>query len=483
MGQPINLPIANGSYPSESTFIADLQSINCYPNIVQNQGLSQETSLGTPGIKTLTSTGIVQQINRGSQDKNEIPYVVNGDQLYRVDRTIVDDVETFSNVALGTITGSGRVSMADNGAQLFILVPGGDGFIFNENAGTPFQQITDLDFKANGNPTSVKFIDGYFVLTTDAKKTISSALNDGLSYNALDFASAERDPDKIAGQIIFNNQQFLIGSKTTEVLSNQGNPSGYPLTRVNGYSFDYGTASPFTIIKTNNSFMMIGSGEDESPAIWQFSGNGFNKISTTAIDNVLQRATDTELAEAFAFYYSQKGAFFACFTFANRTFGYDEVTKRWHERSSFINETAVRYRVNSLLTAYGRVIVADSLDGRIGELDVDTFFEYGEEIRRTVTTANFWNMTKPIRVSSIEATIESGVGNSDRTDPQIGISFSDDGGKTFSYERTRSMGKIGEYGKRQIWNKQGRAPRFRMYKITMSDPVKFVLISLVANIV
>ena len=268
MGQPINLPIAQGSYPSESRVIADLQAINCYPNIVQNQGLSQETVFGTPGIIALTSTGIIKQINRGSHEKNEIAYFVNGDTLYRVDRTVVDDVDVFSNTALGTITGEGRVEMADNGTQLIILVPGGDGFIFNENAGTPFEQITDLDFPANGNPETVEFIDGYFVFTTDAKRVMSSALNDGLSYNALDFASAERDPDKITGQVIHKNQQFVIGTQSTEPFRNQGAATGYPLTRQQGYSFDKGSRSPFTIIKTSESFMMIGSGENESPAIW-----------------------------------------------------------------------------------------------------------------------------------------------------------------------------------------------------------------------
>ena len=124
MGQPINLPIGGGSYVSESTFIADLVSINMYPNIPQAQGYSQETSIGTPGINQLDTTGIVKQINRGSHVKNSIAYTVNGDTLYRVDLT----GEVFSHTALGTITGTGRVWMADNGTQLIILVPGGDGF-------------------------------------------------------------------------------------------------------------------------------------------------------------------------------------------------------------------------------------------------------------------------------------------------------------------------------------------------------------------
>ena len=38
------------------------------------------------------------------------------------------------------------------------------------------------------------------------------------------------------------------------------------------------------------------------------------------------------------------------------------------------------------------------------------------------------------------------------TNPQIMRSFSDDGGRTFSNETSRSLGRQGEYIKRQIWN-------------------------------
>ena len=483
MGQPITLPIANGYYESESLPISAQECTNWYPNIVQTQALSQETLFGTPGLNQLATTGIIKQVNRGSHVKNSIPYFVNGDQLYRLNRTIDGEgVESFSTTALGTITGEGGVSMADNGAQLLILVPGGDGFVFNEDAGTPFQQITDLDFTASGNPETVKFIDGYFVFTTDAKRVIASALNDGLSYNALDFASAESDPDSISGQIIVRNQQFVIGTETTEAFSNQGAPSGYPLTGINDYVFNKGTRSPLSIVQTSNSFMMIGAGVNESPAIWQFTGNDFAKISTTAIDTLLQRITDTELAEAFAFNYAQKGAYFTCFTFGGKTLCYDEVTKRWHERKSFIEEATTRYRVNSLVTAYGRVLVGDSIDGRIGEMDVDVFTEYGDNIRRVIATANFSDMLQARRVPSIELTIESGVGNDARTDPLISMDFSDDGGKSFSFERSRSMGKIGEYNRRAIWRKNGRFPRFRVIRFHMSDPVKPVIINLIAEI-
>ncbi|GAG84574.1 unnamed protein product, partial [marine sediment metagenome] len=168
----INLPIANGFYESESLPISAQRCINMYPNIVQTQGLSQETLFGIPGITQLVTTGVINEQSRGVHVKGGIFYFVNGDKLYSLDRGAGD---SFTFTELGTITGSGNVSMADNGTQLMILDPGGDGFIYDESSGTPFQQILTAGFTANGDPQIVVFIDGYFVCTTDSKTFISSA--------------------------------------------------------------------------------------------------------------------------------------------------------------------------------------------------------------------------------------------------------------------------------------------------------------------
>jgi hypothetical protein len=102
----VNLPIASGFYESESLPISAQRCINLYPNIVQAQALSQETLLGTPGIRQLVTTGSINQQNRGIHVKNGILYFVNGDKLSRLDK---DADDNFSYLELGTITGSGIV--------------------------------------------------------------------------------------------------------------------------------------------------------------------------------------------------------------------------------------------------------------------------------------------------------------------------------------------------------------------------------------
>ncbi|MCK5445296.1 MAG: hypothetical protein KAI73_06705 [Rhodospirillaceae bacterium] len=479
------LPIATGFYVSRSLPLAAQECINWYPTIVEGTALSDRTLFGTPGLREIATTGVDKQVNRGSHVKGGIAYFVNGTLLYRLNRTVGGGGDIFSIDALGVIPGSERVSMADNGTQLMILVPGGDGFIFDESAGTPFQQITDLDFTANGAPQHVVYIDGYFAITTDTKKFIVSALNDGLSYDALDFGTAEADPDDIVAPIVHSNQLFIGGSETIEVFQNIGG-SGFPFQRVEGFVIPTGIKAAFSIVQAGETFMFIGAGVNDSPSIMQFTGTSAQIVSTDAIDFILQGFTEDEIAQSFAWSYSQSGAHFVGFSLPTTTLVYDQKSKEWHERRSQIIDASgtrnIRWRPNSLITAYGKVLVGDSEDGRIGEVDLDFFDEYDGEIIRRRATMPFSNDGNSFSMPMLELTMESGVGDFETEDPQIRLAFSKDG-KTFSSELTRSIGKAGEFDKRIIWRRLGRFPRMSVFQFTMSAKVKPVIIKLEADIV
>lgn len=483
MGQ-VALPIGTGSYQSESSPIAQQRNINLYVNQPQSAALSQETVLGTPGINQLATTGTVKQINRGSftfKDKN---YQVNGTSLYRLNRTIGVDVDTFDAENLGEIEGSGFLFMRSNGVQLMILVPGGKGYIFTTGPDL-LVEIVDAGFTANGAPQTLEFISSYFTCTTDQKLAIISSQNDGTNWNSLDVISAEADPDELVGQIEHKGQLFLFGTRTVQVARAIAT-AGVPLQIQVGFELSKGLSSPFAVVPANDTFMWIGAGKDESPAIWMFTGSTAQKISTTSEDNQLQALTDGELSNVHALSYAQKGAYFSNFYLPDTTLSHNSITNKWQDvQSDIVDElgakTTTRSRINSLSTAYGRVIVGDSQDGRIGELSPEIFSEYDEEIKRTLITQPFSAMGNSLFVPMIELTMESGVGNSEYPDPVVRMSRSEDG-HTFGDPRTRDIGKRGRYQTRQIWYRNGRAERFEIFKFEMSDKVKPVFIKLEANI-
>ena len=472
------LPLANGFYVSDSLPISAQECTNFYPNnIFQAPALNQETLFGTPGLEEVATTAVEldARVNRGAHTMNGVPYFVNGGYLYK----LTESSGTYTATSVGAITGTTRVSMADNGTQLLVLVPGSDGFIYNHSTDA-FAQITDSDFTANGNPQQVVFIDGYFCLTTDTKKFIISSINDGLNYNALDYGTAESDPDEIVAPVVFKNQLFIAGTQTIEAFQNIGG-ADFPFQRT-GLFLSKGIVAPFSVNLIENTFVFVGAGENEGPAIWSLAGNQLVKVSTTAIDNLLSSLTEDQMQSIYSWSYAQKGAYFIGFALPASALVYDTISKKWHERKSRIGGVVGAYRVNSMVQAYNHVFCGDIQDGRIGRLDPDVYTEYGNIIQRRMVTQPFQNNMQSFFVPSLELTTESGVGLANSPEPLIGMERSENG-FTWSAMRYRTLGKIGEYNSRAIWRRNGRASRFEMFRFTLTDPVKPVLIQLTANII
>jgi hypothetical protein len=104
-------------------------------------------------------------------------------------------------------------------------------------------------------------------------------------------------------------------------------------------------------------------------------------------------------------------------------------------------------------------------------MDPDTYTEYGKNIIRTAVTQPFADQGNSVNVPELEPVFEAGVGNSEVIDPKIRVSFSKDA-KTWSDERSKPIGKIGEYMRRSIFYRLGRFPRFALFKVVLSDAVK-----------
>lgn len=475
------LPIANGFYVSNSLPVSAQQCINCYPEILETPGLNQEILRGTPGITDELETDI-PGASRGAINFNGEVWFLMG--------TVLAKIDTDRNgIIIGTIPGSGLVSMAANNNQLMILNSDGDGYIYDRILDT-LEPIVDADFYANGRPNYVCFIDGYFVCTTDeGGKFICSAINDGMSWNALDFGTAESSPDPSIVPMVCRNQLYIVGALTIEQFSNVPNGAAFPFQRT-GLFFAKGTISRFSVMSYGESLMFIGRGAGESAAVWALEGNSLVKKSTIAIDFILQGVADFD--QVFSWSYSQGGHSFVGFGLPSTTIVYDATTGRWHERSSVIYENGeyvnVPCRVATVTLLGNDLMVTDTVvEGRLGFLSLSEYTEYGQRMVRTFVTQPFQNNMQPFFVPKLELTVESGVGliegsASNAVNPSIRMQISRDGGKTWGNERSRPLGAMGEYNRRAVWRLNGRSKRFDVYKFEMSDPVKPVFIQLTAQI-
>ena len=498
------LPVGAGFYTSDALPLSAQRAVNWRPSVPQTATITDANLFSTEGIVGLV-TGSVLDDCRGAHVIAGVPYFVINTTLYRLDRTIVSGADVFSTVALGTIVGNKRVYKADNGTQLCIVaipdtVTTGKSYIFTADPDT-LTEITDVNF--DGPASSVVYINGYFVFhKSDGKKFFNSPLNNGLTgYDPLDFNVAEADPDQIRGLGVLNNQLYALGSETVQPFRDIGRAPS-PFTPVVGATLDIGLFSPQTVAKFGGGLAFVGGGVDESPAVWLVSSGQKRKLSTIAIENELSKLTIEELEDqVFSWVYAESGAYMLGIATPTTCYVYDITNNRWHERQSIDGSSLGSYRVSHIVTAYGRIIVGDTLSGNIGQLSEDESLEYGILTPRLMTSRPFDNSGNSVNVASIEAVIESGVGLANDTqiqtgtnafgqdvfasggsDPQITLSWSDNGARTYEGFISRSMGKIGEYMERPIWNRLGRFPRQRVLQLGVSSPTKATLIKVEADI-
>ena len=472
------LPIPLGSYESQSLPFSAQRCINWVPTIPQSEALNNRALMMRTGVKQFSNTG--GGSCRGSWLFNGVPFFVCGTSLFSVS-------ESGVSTDHGTIAGTSRVSMTDNGSFLVIVVPGAQAYVWDKVTVT---EITDADFRPS---SSVVFKDGFFVFSaSDGKTFFHSAINDPFSYNALEFGSAEVSADLIVSLHVNRNELYVLGELTFELFQNVGG-TGFVFQRINGATMTRGSFTKYGTLEFDGTFVFIGGGVNERVSVWRATGaSSSQKISTDAIDTQIQKFNKEEISNAFTTTYSQDGQLLAIFTFEStridsKTFVYNATASAfsgrsvWFEMQSGLTDNS--WRCNTIVKAYGKLLCGDSNDGRIGEFDKSVFDEYEENIFQQMATAPFSQNGTTLFAGEFEATFEAGVGltTGQGSTPTVRMDFSDDGGRTFKGPFKRSIGKIGEYGHQSIWRRQGSFPDQRIIRITKTEAVKGNLIRLAAT--
>lgn len=454
------------SYQSRSLPLDGQRCINMFVEMSPPDAKTHAPVFGCSGLIQFATVG--GGPIRGMIVVNDILYVVSGSALYSVD---LNGTPTLLSGATPIDETNVAVKMQSNGLQV-IIVTGQGGYIYTI-ATAAFSQITSDFFYASN---TVAFFDGYFILDkAGTNQFYWSAILDGSSYDALDFASAEVDPDLVVAVLQDHEQLYIFGQRTIEVWYNSGDLIN-PFVRYTGAMAQRGCSAPLTPVKEDNTVFFLG----DDLIFYRLEGYTPTRISTHATESAwteYPRVTD-----AFTFSYTEFGHKFIVITFpsAPATWVIDLSTGLWHERESWgtANASYGRWRGNCTVNAYGRILMGDAYSNRIGYLDENTYTEYGFTMRGQIIAPPIQNDRKRIFVSRLEIDVESGVGltSGQGSDPQIMIDHSDDGGRTWSIlQRWASMGRIGEYQTRLRWLRGGQF-RQRIYRLNITDPVKRVLI-------
>jgi len=467
-------PILGASYVARSVNAADNRLVNLFPEATADGGKTAGFFNRTPGLKfqQTIGTGPIRALWAHQTNGSDF-YVVSGTEFYKVTGL------TATPTLLGTVTGTGPVSIADNGTQMF-LACNPDGFIYNEVTNV-FAKITDPDFTG---AVTVGYLDGYFVYNEpNSQKVWVTELLDGSSVDPLDFASAEGSPDGLVAINVDHREAWLFGTDSIEVWYDAG-LADFPLTRIQGAFNEIGCVSAFSIAKLDNALFWLGTDARGQGIVYRANGYTGVRVSTHAIEYAI--AQYGNISDAVAYTYQQEGHAFYVLTFptGNATWVYDVSTQAWHERAGW--NTALgeftRHRSNCQCNFGGNIVVGDYENGNIYTLDLEVYSDNGDIqkwLRSWRALPTGANTLKRTAQHSLQLDCESGTGlvTGQGSDPEIMLRFSDDGGHTWSNEHLSKMGKIGEYYRRVFWRRLGMTLKLRdrVYEISQTDPVKAVI--------
>lgn len=428
-------------------------------------------------------------------DEKSLLIAVSGGNVYKIDGT-----PTVTLLGTGLQTGT---------RPIFALAkPAGVDTVFLANGGNVFYTdgttLTNLETDDPDVPDAVTFLvqlDSYIITNNvgTGKFHFSSVL-DPFTWSALDFATAEGQPDDINGIAVRGRELLLFGPRSIEAWYNDGVT---PFIRFQGGEISSGLSAPYTLTQVDDVFYFL----DDRRRFVRLVGRQ-TEIISTPFDRTVQ-SLDT-VADAYADDVTVAGQSLIVITFpsAARTDGsselgvtyvYDYRLNRWCEWAEWKGTEYSHFKCLSY--AYSNpdgvnYVGSNTTDGDIYKLNRTTYLDDGAEIR-TVINSGFFDHGSMAKKKSrrLMGRVKRGIGTdvtaledhlgseiidwlgdtiSDGVVPTMTIKHRDETEATYGGEITFDLGTTGD--ENFFFDiRQGGIYRARSYEIVSNTNTPFIM--------
>lgn len=458
------IEIVGDSYADDAAAFSIQETINLVPETTERKGTRTVSKMSrTPGLASFGTVGT--GTTRGMRTFDSVLYTTSDTNLYTVDAA-------GAGTSLGTVTGSGRVSITNNETQLVVSNMTGagaaSGWTYTPGT-TTFAQIADADFPGG----ILTYLDGYIIGVVPGTSDYGiSSLDDATAWAATDRKTCESATDDLLAVVADHGELLCLGGGSIEVHKNTG-ALNFPFERLT--TVERGIAAEFAWAQTDNGFFFLG----DDGIFYRLNQWTPARISTRPIEKWIESETRSQ---AYCFAYSRKGHSFVVLGFpSGKTYCYDTSTGLWHRRKSFEMN---RWRANCYAFAYSKHLVGDTTSGTVWEMSEDVYTEgsdalVAERITQYINANGRW-----VSMEEFEPLISAGYGlaTGQGSAPLLDLRYTDDFGHTWCNWKQASTGAIGNYGQRCRYQGLGAFNQSRALHLRYSEPTRFDLMGAFADL-
>lgn len=435
---------SNGNLPElklVNMFVESAPTADSGVTILSRLGLEESSEVGAG-----PTYGVFSQ--PGTYDGDL--FTLSGNTLYR------------GSDALGYIDGGGPVSWAASAREV-VVTRGATAYSYN---GFNLQPIS---FPDAADVTSVTFLAGLFVFArANTHRFYWSAVLDSRTIDALDFASAENEPDELLDTVRVGDYLFLLGQNSTEVWAPGGTVDA-PFRRIEGRLYGKGVISTGCAWEQDNSLTFVG----HDGMVYRIAEVP-QRISDHGIEERIQ-----ESGSVLAFTFIHEGHNFFCIRLDLGTFVFDAATGQWCEFQTYNRSN---FRVRCAATQGRTVLLGDDQAGKVWTL---AGHEDGTDPVVKQFTGAFPLKGGKETVDSLD--VEANTGHTDLlsgqgSQPILEMRASRDATATWGTYRQANLGSQGRYRTRTRYRRVGSfdAPG-AVFDFRCSDPVPLRVSSVTVN--
>lgn len=443
----MDLAIARGAYKRDRGAFVPWRQVNMLVETTPTDPKQFNLLSRPPLIEGFSwGTGPVQGVFQKPGVLNGDRFTVSGGKLYR------------EGVYKGTLDGSGPVKWASLKDEI-VVTRGATAYSYI--AADSFAAVV---FPDGANVRSVHSMARLFVYVRgdDSGRYYWSALNDGRTVDALDFANAESEPDKLLDVFKSGDVFWFMGATTGEAWVLSGD--------------DLLPWTPVAQRKLSAGVRDVGCGEEIGGGVYFIANdNSVRRIEEDAA-RLSDPGTDAQIkasATCSAFQFTYEGKTVFCFRLDDKTYGIDAAYN--NQPVEFQTHGRSNWAPLSASNNGGSPLFGDDTSGQVWEFgdwtatsDSDT--GYMERIFSAGTPLN----SQPLGIANVLVDGNAGDTKADTGDaanPLIEMRTSRDGGRTFGNWASAAWGAKGDYnrqarfGNKGMFNPPGFLAEFRMVEL------------------